>query len=367
LKGATSAYDRDFGVELAWDVPLLEGYRWLATRNLAPHAAADRLFGLVNPQLWDVVRRGRFDVVVVYGYRALSFWIAALAGRISASAVMLAIDGHSLGSVTGNSWKVTLKRRLLPWLVRAFDGVLVPSTASATFMRDLGMPAERVFMAPYVVDNEFFWKRADCANRKDIRQSWGIPHDATVAIFSGKLVPWKRPADLLSAAARLDNVYVVYAGGGPLRAQLEHTATALGLMERVRFIGFINQTELPAVYRAADLLVLPSAQESFGLVVNEAFACGVPAIVSSACGSAGDLVRDGITGYVVEVADVQALASRVSTLAGQPALRKAMGERARARLNDWGPKQNAEAFAQACLTLAARSRTDSATPGEHRT
>src|ERR1700730_17897285 len=349
LKGATLSYDRDFGVEVAWDVPLLlEGYPWIATRNWSSQTAADRLLGLVNPGLWRVVRQGRFDVIIVPGYRALSYWIAALAGRLSGSAVVLASDATSLSSAKADSWKANVKALLLPWLVRAFDGVLVPSTSAARFARTLGMPAERIFMAHYVIDNDFFRDRSRVVDRKAVRLGWAIPDRATVALFSGKLVPWKRPGDLLVAAASLDDVYVVYAGDGVLRSELEDAAATLGMTDRVLFLGFVNQTELPAVYRAADVLVLPSAYEAFGLVVNEAFACGVPAIVSSACGSAGDLVRDGLTGYVVGAGDVESLKSRLRTLAADPALRKAMSERATARLEDWGPKQHAEAFAAAC-------------------
>ena len=88
------------------------------------------------------------------------------------------------------------------------------------------------------------------------------------------------------------------------------------------------------------------------MVVNEAFSCGLPAIVSEACGSAGDLVRDGETGYVVPVGAVDVLAERLRTLAADAELRGEMAQRARAKITQWGPPQNAEAFAQACLTIS---------------
>jgi glycosyltransferase involved in cell wall biosynthesis len=357
LGGANKMHDPDFGVEVAWDVPVLEGYPWMALRNWSRRAGADRLFGLVNPELWRTVAEGDFDVVVVYGYRALSFWIATAAARRAGSAVVLAMDAHSLGSTSGGSWKARLKRLLLPRLAGIFDGLLVPSSAGAAFAETLGIPSKRVFLAPYVVDNDFFDQRSRVEDRPAIRDSWGIPPGAPVALFAGKLVPWKRPGDLLKAVADADGLYAVYAGDGALHAELERTAAGLGVAERVRFLGFVNQSGLPAVYRAADVLVLPSEHEPFGLVVNEAFACGVPAIVSSACGSAGDLVREGITGYVVGVGDVTTLAARLRLLAADPQLRQRLGEGARARIADWGPKQNAEGFAGACVCLAAgRSR-----------
>ena len=114
-----------------------------------------------------------------------------------------------------------------------------------------------------------------------------MPADGIVALFAGKLAPWKRPGDLLEAAARVPRAFVVYAGDGELREQLAERARRLGLADRVRFLGFVNQSALPATYRAADVLVLPSEFEPFGLVVNEAFASGTPAIVSTACGAVG--------------------------------------------------------------------------------
>src|SRR4029453_17946394 len=126
---------------------------------------------------------------------------------------------------------------------------------------------------------------------------WDAPKEAFIALFVGKLVEWKRPVDLMHAAALVPDTWVVFAGDGAPRSHLTELAESLGISERVRFLGFVNQTELPAVYRAADVLVLPSAFEPFGLVVNEAFASGTPAIVSDACGCVDDLIVDGETGF----------------------------------------------------------------------
>ena len=108
----------------------------------------------------------------------------------------------------------------------------------------------------------------------------GSPSDAPVALFVAKLVPWKRPQDLLKAAARVEGLHVVLAGSGPLRPELEALAAQKDLSGRVHFLGFVNQSQLPAIYAAADFLVLPSEYEPFGVVVNEAFASGRTAIVS---------------------------------------------------------------------------------------
>jgi len=356
LQGAEPGVDPEFGVEVAWDIPLLDGYRWVHPPNRSPKPGLGRFFGLFNPGLWTLVQRGAFDVVVCFGYRAASFWIAALAAKRSGAALVFATDAHTLAPRDGARWKLPLKRAALPRIFALADAALAPSSRTAAFLHALGVPKGCVFLTPYVVDNEFFARRAAVADRREVRRRWGVPEDALVALFVGKLAPWKRPADLLEAAALVSGLHVVLAGEGPLRRILEDRARASDLAGRARFLGFVNQSALPEAYAAADVLVLPSEYEPFGVVVNEAFSCGVPAVVSDACGSAGDLVRDGVTGYIVPVGDGTTLADRLARLGADPDLRLAMGEAARKRIADWGPQQNAEAFARACLEIAARKR-----------
>ena len=165
LQGAVRGFEPDFGMEVEWDIPLLDGYRWINVPNWSSSMSPERMLGLVNPGLWHVIRRGEFDVVVLYGYRAVSFWIATLAARTAGSAVILASDAHSISSIHGNAWKSKLKAILLPWLPRSFDGVLVPSTAASNFARSLGIPADAVLFAPYVIDSDFFRERSSTVDR----------------------------------------------------------------------------------------------------------------------------------------------------------------------------------------------------------
>jgi glycosyltransferase involved in cell wall biosynthesis len=359
LQGALPGVDPEFGISLAWDVPLLDGYRWVHPPNRSVVPGLDRLFGLINPGLWETIRRERFHIVVCYGYRAASFWIAALAAKVSDASLVLTTDAHTLAPRDGRRWKGVAKRLLLPLAFGLADAAFVPSTRSAAMLRGLGLPENKVFLTPYAVDTAFFQDRASRVDRAQVRRQWGIPEDTLVALFVGKLAPWKRPADLLEAVAYNDRLSAVFAGEGPMRLALESRAHALDLDKRVKFLGFINQTALPAAYAAADVLVLPSAYEPFGLVVNEAFACGLPAVVSEACGAAGDLVQEGKTGYIMPVGAVDALADRLSRLGADPVLRKALAAGAKRRIARWGPRQNVEAFVEACLALGSRRRRSS--------
>ena len=352
LKGAQPGLDRDFGIEIEWDVPLLDGYRWVHPPNWSPWQTGVGFLSLVNPGLWSIVRRGGFEVVVCYGYNAASFWIAALAAKVSGVVLVFTTDAHALAPRDGQRWKPRAKQLLLPHVFGLAEACFAPSNRTVHFLRSLGIARDRVFLTPYVVDVSFFSSLAQSVDRAAVRRRWEFSAEAPIALFCGKLVPWKRPGDLLEAGASVDGLHLVFAGEGPLRPSLEARAADLGIRERVRFLGFVNQRGLPDVYAAADVLVLPSEYEPFGLVVNEAFACGRPAIVSDACGVAGDLVRDGETGFVVPVGDVHTFAQRLRTLAVDRRSWRYMGEQARVRIAEWGPERNLEALVEACTTLA---------------
>jgi glycosyltransferase involved in cell wall biosynthesis len=295
-------------------------------------------------------------VVVCYGYRTASFLIAAAAAKATGSALVLTTDAHQLSPREGDSWKVPVKRAILPRVFRMADAVLAPSTRTVRFLGSLGVPSDRVFLTPFAVDNMFFSEASRAADRSATRLEWGVPPEAPVALFVGKLVTWKRPGDLLEAAAQVDRMHVVYAGDGPLKRSLEARADELGMLPRAHFLGFVNQQQLPPIYAGADFLVLPSDHEPFGLVINEAFACGRPAVVSEACGAAGDLVVDGETGFIVPTGDIRALADRLRALADDRELVETMGLKASLQIDRWGPRENAEAFSQSCLELGARRR-----------
>jgi glycosyltransferase involved in cell wall biosynthesis len=169
------------------------------------------------------------------------------------------------------------------------------------------------------------------------------------------LQPWKGPFDLLEAFARASTPesYLVFAGDGALRSSLEKRSAELGIADRVRFLGFMNQSQLPSVYCASDMLVLPSHYDAFGLVVNEAMICGLPLVISDCVGAKFDLLRPGETGYIFPIGDVDALAAILKELLHDPEKRARMGAAARHRMESWSPREFADGVARA-VNLAAK-------------
>ena len=347
LQGAEAGVDPEFGVPVSWDVPLLEGYRWVQVPNKARRPGLGRFFGLVNTGLWKLIRTGGFDAVVIYtGYAYASFWIALAAARSAGKALVYGTDGTSLRPRDTRWWKSWLKPLVAPRIFRMADVALVGSAAGAELMRSIGLPEERIALTPFAVDNEWWTQRAAEVDRGAVRREWGVPESSPVALYCAKLQPWKRPQDVLRAFARagVADAYLVMAGEGPMRAELEAEAAALGVAERVRWLGFVNQSRLPATYSAADLFVLPSEYDPCPVVVCEAMLCGRPVVLSDEIRGRFDLVEPGKTGFIYRCGDVQALAGVLrNVLADRPRLAE-MSAAARRRMETWSPRENLEAF-----------------------
>lgn len=350
MQGSESGLDPGFGVKVSWDMPLLDGYPWTSVRNHAIRPGLGRFFGLFNPGLWNLIRDGHFDAVLVSGYFYASAWISIVAAKWHRTPLLFITDSHSLHSWAAQSkWKLRIKKLLVQKIFSLGNALLALSSGGVEHLKGLGFSSDRIVLAPYVVDNDWWFEHAAKINRNAVRASWRIPDHGDVALFCAKLQPWKSPLDLLEAFARanIPNSYLVFVGDGPERSNLESRATELGLAERVRFLGFLNQSELPSIYCAADLFVLPSKFEPFGLVVNEAMLCGLPVVISDRVGARFDLVHPNENGYVFPVGDIDALVGILKEILPDAARRASMGAAARQRMETWSPREYVDSVVRA--------------------
>jgi len=357
LRGAEPGHDPEFGMTVQWDIPLLDGYAWSHVPNRG--TGKESFFGLRNPGLWSLIRKGNFDAVLLHiGYVRATFWIAYLAARLSGSAFLFGTDASSVVPRDGASWKPWLKRAVWPLLFRLADQVMVPSSATAEMMRELGVPEDRISLTHFVVDNDWWTEQAGRINRSATRAELGVSDREIAVLFCAKLQDWKRPLDLLRAFAKaaVPDSILLFAGEGPLRAQIELEAAALGISSRVRMLGFTNQSRLPAVYSAADLFVLPSGYDPCPVVVCEAMVCGLPVILSDEIRGRFDLVQPGVTGGIFPCGDVEALAENLRRLLGDRDALAALGANARARMATWSPRENVAATFEAIKKAVSRKK-----------
>ena len=370
LRGAEASHDPEFGASVQWDVPLLDGYTWKHVPNRG--SGADSFFDLFNPGLWKHIPSGNYDAVLCFiGYVRATFWIACIASKFSKAAFIFGADATSFAPRDGRNWKIPIKKLFWPRLFRLANQVIVPSSDGRDFMCSLGIQRDHVSLTGFCVDNDWWMQQSKQVDRAAVRASWGVsPHDAVI-VFSAKLQQWKRPLDLLRAFAKanLANAFLLFAGTGPLLPQLESEAASLGVASRVRFLGFVNQSQLPAVYTSADLLILPSEFEPFGLVVNEAMCCSCAAAASDRCGAARDLVAPVCPEFVFPSGDIDALAELIKKATADPARLKALGRAGFAYIQTWSPERNiasaVEAIRMAVSRIGRREieyPSDSATP-----
>jgi glycosyltransferase involved in cell wall biosynthesis len=359
LQGAEAEFDRDFGVEVKWDVPLLEGYPWVEVPNRSWSPGLGSFFGLFNPGIWSLIRRGSFDAVVFYtGYAYAAFWMGIAAAKLSGVPILFGTDATSLQPRDAKRWKLPIKRFLLPKIFRLADIVIIPSEAGRQFILSMGISDSRVVLTPFVVDNTWWSERASEVDRGAVRREWGVPEDAPVALFCAKLQPWKRPSDVLNAFAKanVEGAFLVFAGDGPMRASLEAAAKSLGIAERTRFLGFVNQTGLPSVYRSADLFVLPSEYDPCPAVVCEAMLCGCPAVLSDEIRGRFDIVEDGETGFIFPCGNVDVLAEILANALGERAKLAELSRNAITRMEAWSPQMNLDGLAMAVERASSRRR-----------
>lgn len=327
-----------FDVPFAWDIPLLEGYRWELLPNKRKSPNLRGFLASSTPAIYSMLKQARPDAVIITGWQSLPL-LQALWASIRLGIPRI-VRGES-NALRKRPWLVRIFHRLM---FSRFDAFLAIGKSNRELYIGYGINAERVFRSNYFVDNRRFEDQfsRDYPERAAIRDGWKIPNGHTCFLYVGKLEPKKRVMDLMRAfdlARRASpRIHLLVAGAGELMEEARAFADNHGLP--ATFAGFLNQTGITRAYAAADCLVLPSDYgETWGLVVNEAMVCGLAAIVSNRVGCAADLVREGVTGGVFPCGDIDALARRLVEFAADPEELERMGERARELIRDYSVDQ----------------------------
>jgi glycosyltransferase involved in cell wall biosynthesis len=347
--------DPGFGRRIAWDVDLLSGYR----SKFAPSSRGLQLDrARWHPHL-DIIReliREQYDAVWVHGYAHIANWLAAAVAMATNARVMVRDDQTLLRPRPRR--RSLAKHLVLRPLFRNSDCLYIGEENRRHFETH-GARAERLFLAPYCVDNDRFTAVSDglAAHRKAIRASWGLDQ-APVVLFAGKLIDEKQPLRLLDTFSRVARelpCWLLVAGDGPLALTFDSKVEALGTKRVVR-TGFLNQSELARAYVAADVLVLPSSSETWGLVVNEAMNFGLPLVVSDRVGCAADLVQHGSNGFVVAHDDAFGFESALRELIQDGSKRMAFGARSRQIIKRYSVSRCADGIIRACIGAPEAAR-----------
>jgi glycosyltransferase involved in cell wall biosynthesis len=296
------------------------------------------------------------DAVLSGGYNYLASWECAGWARVHRVPFLLWSESTALDRRQGH--------RVVEFMKRCFLGLcvafVVPGRSSSQYLRDLGIREERIFTAPNAVDIQLFATLAEAARRVELQTRSRLSLPGRYFLYVGRLVRAKGVFDLVEAYALLDDeirasVGLVFAGDGADRAELIERAARITL-GTVQFPGFVQREGLPEFYAFADALIFPTHSDTWGLVVNEAMSCGLPAIATSVAGCVADLVQDGWNGFVVPPRDPSHLAAAMARLAGDSALRIEMGSRGRERVKAYSPAAWAEGLVKTMESVCARGQ-----------
>jgi glycosyltransferase involved in cell wall biosynthesis len=364
-KGLKPYRDAQFGKTFQWDVPLVDGYRASFLSDLTPEGIPVRSMRHRLQHVIEAVSQN--DAVLLASLLTVeeqaAFWTAKLRGR----RLLYRSESNRLSS---RPWHREFARApIIRSVFKAVDAGLYIGARNREYLSYHGIPDDRLFFAPYSVDNDYFQTQALRFKQEvpQIRERFGLSMQSPVILFSGKLIAKKQPLLLLEAFKRVRQevpCQLLFAGDGDLRRVVEEAIRGQVIPD-VRLAGFLNQSEMPRAYAAADLLVLPSGEfETWGLVVNEAMCFGLPAIVSDRVGSASDLVSDGVTGYVVPFESVDALVGAIRKTVGDESLRRRMGQQCVQRVNDYSIAHTVAGIRSACGLGSPNRQQSGASPAD---
>ena len=308
---------------------------------------------LLNRGLDAALHRAAPEAIVCGGYNYLASWECLRWAKRNEVPFLLWIESTS-HDMRGRQAVV---ERLKSKFMRECDGFVVPGKSSSEYVCRFGVSENRIFVAPNAVDTELFAREAEIAREQatSVRLELAVP--LRYFLFVGRLVREKGVFDLLTAYRSLapqirEQVGLVFVGDGPARLELSAQAATIqpGV---VQLKGFVQRERLASYYALAEAFVFPTCSDPWGLVVNEAMACGLPVVCSAVAGCAADLIEDNWNGRVVRTGDVEQITHAMEQLGTNAELRLLMGQRSRERIHTYSPEACARGFAEAVLSCGA--------------
>jgi glycosyltransferase involved in cell wall biosynthesis len=309
---------------------------------------------LLNKKVTGSLRKANPDVIICGGYNYLASWQALRWAKRDRVPFLLWCESTANDDRAGHRVVESLKRNFFD----KCDGCIVPGTASAGYARQMGVSSERIFMAPNAVDNDLFAFHANEVRQNALRVRANLNLPAQYFLFAGRLVKSKGIFELWEAYGSLNENLrsqfgLVFVGDGPLRLELETIAKSIS-PGTIHFAGFVQRDELARYYGLADCLVFPTHSDPWGLVVNEAMACGLPVICGQTAGCAADLVK--MNGRLVDSRNVDELAHAMQEIAADADLRKQMSRESLRIIRNYSPQICASGIAEAALAYCSTRR-----------
>jgi glycosyltransferase involved in cell wall biosynthesis len=339
IPNAQQQGEAGFGEAFEWDLDLLSGYEYELLENVASKPTSSKFDGCNTPAIGHALSSFGATHVVTFGWH-LKMYRQAL-HYCKKYKIPIAVRGDSILKSRFPLWKKLVKKLYYPFFLGQFDAFLSVGQRNREYLHYYDVPDRKIIFSPHAVDQEF-WQVENARQSSHFTFLW-----------VGKFIPLKRPVDVVQAFRQLlvdqpdlkHKINLVMVGTGPLFKEVKEITTDL---PQITLSGFKNQQELRSSYAAADCLVLSSDSETWGLVVNEAFAAGLPAIVSDACGCVPDLI-DQYTGKVFPAGNIRELKKQMHQLILEAGKKNFQNQRTRSlhAINiNYSLKRNIQSFNQ---------------------
>lgn len=337
-------YDPGFGKNISWDIPLLDGYEYTFIKNISTDPGSHHFKGIDNPTLINDIEKWKADAVLVFGWSFKSH-LKVLRYFHGKNPVFFRGDSTLLNETQGASVKNLSRYLFLKWIYQHVDAAFYVGNANKAYYKKFGLKEKQLLFAPHAIDNQRFKLKPE----QGFRDQFGILPDEIVFLYAGKFEPVKNPGLLIQAFlnAEIMSAHLVMVGNGELEEKLNSIVRNHKNEKTVHFINFQNQSGMPAVYHSADVFVLPSQSETWGLGVNEAMAAGLAILVSNRCGCAVDLVENGINGFIFESGNIEDLSGRLKEMAGDKNILSKMGKQSELKIRNWSFSQTVDAIEKA--------------------
>lgn len=326
-------YDHGFKQKIEWDLPILEGYNYVFLVNKSKDQGTHHYNGINNKNLISEIEDFKPDAILIYGWA----WKSHLKViRFFKGKVPIYFRGDSTLLNKSEGIKDLIKTIFLKWVYRHIDYSFYVGTANKAYYKKYDLKESQLIFAPHAIDNERFAEdKLEQANL--IREKLGLQSEEILILFAGKFEPVKNPTLLLQAFMELSllNVHLLFVGNGELGKMLKTESEKHKAYDRIHFMGFQNQTQMPAIYQACDLFCLPSRSETWGLAVNEAMASGKAILVSDQVGCAIDLVKSKINGDVFKSEDLTDLKNKLFYLITDKNKLGKLGEASQILIKEW--------------------------------
>jgi len=295
-------FDKDFNKQINWNIPLLEGYNFEFITNTSKNPNSRHFKGIICPDLIAKIESRNPDAILVYGW-AFHAHFKVLRHFKNKIPVIFRGDSTLIDETFGI--RKTVRNLLLKYIYNFVDYAFYVGTHNKKYFLCAGLKEKQLIFLPYTIDNEHFKDSATKNYNKkalSIRKDFGIKKEDKLVAFIGKFIKKKNPVFVLKAIQKYNfrnntKIKLFFIGSGKQEGLLKKRANN---DKNIIFMPFVNQKEIPAAYRIANVFVLPSKgpYETWGLSVNEALACKRFVLVSNKVGSAVDLIKNNPNGEI---------------------------------------------------------------------